>query len=672
MSYLKRTEGILRRQPRALDQPSAPPASRLPGRVSILRRRTGIRGIRAVAATVGMAALLAGCASAAGNSASSSTGSKGGIVTFAELPNTPPNYIFPLTGPAYFDVANVPNFTDIMYRPLYWFGTSGEPTLNQQLSLAQPPVFSDGNQVVTINLKHWRWSDGTPITARDVVFWMNLLEASISPAAASVGSSSAPGPGWGAYVPGSTNFPGNVTSYRATGTYQVVFHLNGGYNPTWYTYNELSQISPLPQQAWDKTSSSSPDGNYDATVPGTATTGALGVAAYLNQQSQNLSTYATNPLWQVVDGPFRLSEFTTSGFVKMVPNKEYSGSPKPSISAFEEEPFTSDAAEFDQLRSGAITIGYLPSQYLSQKASLTSHGYTYAPWYIFGFYGYPYNFSNPTMGPVFRQLYFPQAFQSLIDQREWISAFQDGVGTVDNGPVPTYPAHNPDESPLEANGTKDGMVYPYSPSRAVSLLKAHGWKVVPGGTTTCARAGTAADDCGPGIPAGLALNVQVLYASGITSIANEMQALQSTMRSQAGIDVQLTTGTYSDIIGTVFAGCTLTAPCSNWEIANWGTGFSYDPNVLPTGGEYFGSGAPTTAGLLPGSKANALIQAEHTAPTRAAEFADLFKMQDYIAQQLPMVFMPNGPYQLTLYKSDLQGVVPQGILNELNPESYRY
>ncbi len=276
------------------------------------------------------------------------------------------------------------------------------------------------------------------------------------------------------------------------------------------------------------------------------------------------------------------------------------------------------------------------------------------------------------MGPVFRQLYFRQAFQSLINQRQWISAFQAGVGTVDNGPVPTYPAHNPDESPLEANGVANGMVYPYSPTKAVDLLKAHGWNVVPGGTTTCVRPGTSSSECGAGIPAGLALNVQMLYTSGLTEIANEMQAMQSTMRSIAGINVQLTTGTYGDIIGTVFAGCTLSAPCSNWEIANWGTGFSYDPNVLPTGGEYFGSGAPTTAGLLPGSQANAIIQAEHTAPTRAAEFQDLFKMENYIAQQLPMVFMPNGPYQLTLYKSNLKGALPQGILNELNPEYYHF
>jgi peptide/nickel transport system substrate-binding protein len=53
---------------------------------------------------------------------------------------------------------------------MYWFGNNGEPVINKPLSLADPPVFSDNNTVATITMKHWEWSNGTPITARDVVF----------------------------------------------------------------------------------------------------------------------------------------------------------------------------------------------------------------------------------------------------------------------------------------------------------------------------------------------------------------------------------------------------------------------------------------------------------------------------------------------------------------------
>ena len=39
---------------------------------------------------------------------------------------------------------------------------------------------------------------------------------------------------------------------------------------------------------------------------------------------------------------------------------------------------------------------------------------------------------------------------------------------------------------LSATG-KQGDPFPYNPTKAKSLLTSHGWKVVPGGTTTCAN-----------------------------------------------------------------------------------------------------------------------------------------------------------------------------------------
>ena len=70
---------------------------------------------------------------------------------------------------------------------------------------------------------------------------------------------------WASYVPG--GFPDNVTSATALNATTVQLHLNAGYNPIWYTYNELSQITPLPL-AWDRTSLSAP-----APGPGRTTAG---------------------------------------------------------------------------------------------------------------------------------------------------------------------------------------------------------------------------------------------------------------------------------------------------------------------------------------------------------------------------------------------------------------
>ncbi|MGB6770415.1 MAG: ABC transporter substrate-binding protein, partial [Candidatus Dormiibacterota bacterium] len=290
-----------------------------------------------------------------------------------------------------------PDFQELseqLWPYLYWFGDTGKPLLNEALSIAHAPTFSDNNTVVTITLKHWHWSDGQPVTARDVVFWLNMISAVTDPNRVPIGSNSEPGPAWGSAVPG--GFPENIVKYSASGAYTVVLDLNASYNPTWYLYNELSQIVPVPQQTWDRLSATSSVGNYDASAaarttlpnttpswyvpasPGSATTGALGVAQFLNSNSEDLSTYESDPLWKVVDGPFRLAQFTTSGFVKLVPNTLYSGSPKPTISAFEEIPFTSDAAEFNALRSGSLTIGYLPVVDLNQMASLErNEGYKF-------------------------------------------------------------------------------------------------------------------------------------------------------------------------------------------------------------------------------------------------------------------------------------------------------
>ena len=67
-------------------------------------------------------------------------------------------------------------------------------------------------------------------------------------------------------------------------------------------------------------------------------------------EAGDLGTYATNPLWQIVDGPFRLTAYdATDGGATMVPNTAYSGPVKPSIDKLVLAPFTTDTAEFNVL-----------------------------------------------------------------------------------------------------------------------------------------------------------------------------------------------------------------------------------------------------------------------------------------------------------------------------------
>ncbi len=634
----------------------------------------------------GLAAVAALLVTALGSATTQAKSSSGGVVSFAELAGTPPTYISPLMSSENESNANLYQFSNFMFLPLYWFGGDGEPVFNKTLSVGLPPVFSDNDTVVTITLKHWVWSNGQPITARDVILWLDLLSAVSDPNAPAVGTSTNPGPGWFASVPG--GFPENVVSYSQTGTYSLQLKLNDSYNPTWFLFNELSQVYPLPQASWDELSTSGPTGDYDLSAetrtslpgtspasyvpsdPGTADSGALGVAALINDEAEDISTYASNPFWKVVDGPFTLSQFTTEGYAKLVPNKNYSGTPKPRISAFELVPFTSNQAEYDAVRSGSVTIGYLPTEDYPQASTIEKdENYGLNPWYLFGFAYAGYNFTNPTVGPILRQLYFREAVQSLLNQKEFIKTYNDGYGTVNNGPVPTYPPKNPDESSFEANPSG---VYPYDPAKAVSLLKSHGWEVKPGGSSYCAKPGTAAGDCGSGITLNEQVNLNMIQATGNPAQTDEMQAFESTLKSKIGVGLTIKQEPFSTIIGTTFAGCTYTAPCSDWELSNWDYGWSYDPDYFPTGEEIWESGADSNAGDYSNTTNDANILATNTASTSAAEKAALDKYQNFLAVNLPCLYLPNVPLQFTMYKKNLKGFLPQDVFDILYPQDYYF
>src|SRR5580693_1825632 len=102
------------------------------------------RHVRMACAAAIVAAL--GLGAAACTSAGQSGGGHavaGGVVTFAEQPADPPNYIFPLFPLDHWDVPNADQMQPLLYRPLYFFGSaSGTPAVNAQKSLADPPVYS--------------------------------------------------------------------------------------------------------------------------------------------------------------------------------------------------------------------------------------------------------------------------------------------------------------------------------------------------------------------------------------------------------------------------------------------------------------------------------------------------------------------------------------------------
>ena len=300
----------------------------------------------AVASGIVAAALLIGACSSATSSPSGKAGTpeSGGVATFALPAGAVPDWIFPFIDSAHSSVDNRNQFDYLMYRPLYWFGENGEPVMNDSLSLANPPVYSNGNQTVTITLKKYRWSNGESVTTQDVAFWLNMLAADKQH--------------WAYYVPG--GLPDNLSGYRIVNASTIVLNLKSAYSPDWFTDNELSQITPLPM-AWDMTS---------ATTQGSCATSVSScpaVWAYLYSLAKQTSSYTTSPIWQVVDGPWHLASYQSTGYSAFKPNPKYSGPVKAKLSEFIEEPFTTEASELSVLSSGQLSVGYIPVTDIAQK-----------------------------------------------------------------------------------------------------------------------------------------------------------------------------------------------------------------------------------------------------------------------------------------------------------------
>ena len=606
--------------------------------------------------TVGVAAaaaslVAAGCASS-GSSAPATGGTPvtGGTAVFAELPSSPPNYIFPFTSSAFISITNLNDFSYLMYRPLYWFGTGSQPTFNPSLSLANPPAFSGRN--VTITLKHYVWSNGTAVTAQNVMFWINMLRAVPQD--------------WGADVPG--GFPTNVTSIKAVSPTELTMTMDKAFNPTWFQYNELSQITPMPTY-WDRTAS----GPSSCT---TTVSDCAKVYAYLDAQSKDLSGYVGSPLWGIVDGPWKLSAFNADGHVTFVPNKSYSGPVKPKLAAFQEVPFTTDAAEYDviQAPSGStkINFGFIPEQDVPAKPltaavgtnPLASHGYTLAPWYTWGISYYPLNLQSTVSdhAAIFKQLYFREAMAYMMNQAAVISGPLRGYGQVTVGPVGTYPATNY----LSPQG-KAGDPFPYNPAKAKSLLAGNGWKVVPSGVSTCVKPGTAAGDCGAGVTAGSSLNFNMVYATGISWVASEMTQLQSNAGS-IGIKIALSSKPFQQVVALGAGNCVAAKIPCNWDMADWGLGWSFAPDYYPTGETLFTTGSLANSGGYTNPANDAMINQTLT----SSNLQYLFSWQDYLAKQPPLEWQPNGPYQIGEISSNLRGVTPLSPTLSINPENWYF
>ena len=570
-----------------------------------------------------------------------------GTITWAEAPSSGPTWILPIFPSAALSVSNTNQFDFEMWRPLYWFDDGVQPIQTPALSLAYAPTWSDGHRTVTVTLKStYKWSDGQPISSRDVLFFYDEVEAAIHQDPAN----------WGLSTAG-LGIPDEVASVTTPTPNTVVFTMKKAVNPEWFLDDELSTITPMPAHAWAKASDNGPV--LDFTVAPNATR----IYRYLARESMSLSTYTTNPLWQVVDGPYRLTSFNSTGAFTMAPNSSYGGPHAAEVSALQAVPFTSVETEFDAVRTGNIDVGYLPLIDVSQAKTAESHGYNVFGYPAFGFSYVAYNFADATgdFNKIIAQLYVRQALAHLENEQAYIRAFFNGAAGPDYGPIPDVPA-----SPFTPADAETDP-YPFSVPAAISLLRSHGWRVSTAGTDMCAKPGTGPRECGAGISAGTRLAFNLIYASD-SPVVKEMVTDLASEAARAGITISLLGQTYGYILTHYGnAAGTGTSSVDKWAMLDWGgIGDAPYPTTL---GTFNGPGAGNT-GSYNDPTANALIDASVASGSPVAVKAEA----SYLTEDQPGLFQPN-PDTIVVWKKSLSGpptsfaALTQGYLN---PEYWYY
>jgi peptide/nickel transport system substrate-binding protein len=558
---------------------------------------------------------------------------KAGTVTWAMQPGATPDWIFPVVPANLNSVFN--NFTFIweLWRPLLWTINGTDPEVYAPMSIANAPVYSNGDKTVTVSLKSsYKWSNGQTITANDLLFFIDLAKAAIKVSPAD----------WEGYVPG--HFPDNLVSTSEPNSTTLTMNLKSAVNPTWFTDDLLGQgpLIPLPSAEWAKESATG------AVIPASGWTPAAmtKIFSYLNGQAKSLSTYATNPLWQVVDGPYKLSSYTpANGAFTMVPNATYGGPHVTPMSSFQGVPFTSNASEVNAIRAGSIDVGYVPQDAVPQLKQFVSAGYSYFGIPDYGMTFANYNFKDTTgdFNNIISQLYFRQALAHLEDQQGWITAFMNSAGAPAYGPIPAYP-----QSPyLPADAATNP--FPYSIPTAISILKSNGWTVNPGGTDVCAKAGTAAGDCGAGIPAGTKLAFNYIYSTSPALIGDQATDFASKAK-QAGIDITLQSSNFNYMIQN-YIDSAAPANENKWAIEDFG-GETDVPYATTFG--LFNTGGTEQVGDYSNPTADALINASIAGGNPAA----VKNEASFLTMNQPVQFQPN-PDLIWAWKNTISATMPQ-------------
>jgi peptide/nickel transport system substrate-binding protein len=517
--------------------------------------------------------LAAGC----GTTASSAHAAAPSTVVMALPVQTSPNWFFPvLASTAFIDTNSQMNI--MMYKPLVYISkTDG---IDYSKSLAQSIAYnaSGTRYVITLGNKY-KWSNGQPVTAQDVVFTWDVMKAASENNAV-----------WAYGGAGGGGVPADWQSVIADGSDKVIVTLAHPANQSWFIHNGLAQIIPVPASAWDKY----PDN--------------------MNQELTYIKSIANVPTakpYNIVDGPFKFSQWQPNDDWIFVSNPTYGGH-RASIKKIEYMYETSSANQFAALKTGTVDVGYLPPSLWNSKHDLSGDQFWSS--YAFGFNMARLNQSSQAeggLGPTFSQRYVRAALEMGINQAGIIDTFYHGQGVSEDGPVPSEPPTKFYDSALSHSP------YPYNPQAGRKLLESHGWSLVNGVMTK----------------GGVQLKFPLVYTSGSNTITDIVQ-LVKTDWAKEGVDISLVPEPYDTVIAVMHSNP------AKWDAAFWGGGWTYEPDYYPSGGELFATRSAANAGHYNSATMNRLIAASYLPGTKTQTQAALFAYEAWAVHDIPYLWFP--------------------------------
>jgi peptide/nickel transport system substrate-binding protein len=156
------------------------------------------------------------------------------------------------------------------------------------------------------------------------------------------------------------------------------------------------------------------------------------------------------------------------------------------------------------------------------------------------------------------------------------------------------------------------------------------------------------------------------YTTGIAWIGSEMAQLQSNA-SLVGIKINPEPKPFNQVTALAAGNCIVAKIPCDWDLADWGGGWAFGGDE-PTGEMLFLCGAIADSGGYCDKTNDALINNTLTSDN----LQDMYNWQNYLSKQLPVIWQPEPPNQLTEIAATLKGVTPQSPTLAITPENWYF